>query len=71
MKSNEEVKEELQRQIKIHSLTKCYSKPTVQDAQKIIDLLDGDLKVDMGSQTETGSYYINLLLMEKLLNDAK
>ena len=64
MKNNEEIKEELQRQIRFTGMHLDY-KPTTQDAQKLIDMLGGDAKVEMGNSIESVCYYITLLLLEK------
>ena len=60
-----EVKEEIKRQIMSYSEKGGYSRPTVQDAQKIINMLGGDLKVNHDCQVETVCYYIMLLFLEK------
>lgn len=64
MKDNKEIKEELQRQIRFTGMRLEY-KPTTQDAQKLIDILGGDAKVEISNSIESVCYYITLLLLEK------
>ena len=64
MGKNKEIKEELQRQISFIEMH-LPMKPTTQNAQKLIDMLGGDIKVETGNSVESVCYYITLLFLEK------
>ena len=65
MKSSEEIKEELDRQICQYTNMTEFTRPYLQDAQKIIDILGGDLKISLEHRPDTIFYYIILLFLKE------
>ena len=65
MEISEEIKEELDRQIRQYENMTEFTRPYRQDAQKIIDSLGGDLKISLEHRSETILYYIILLFLKE------
>ena len=58
-----ELKEEIEKQISIFENNPIHQMPTIQEAQKLIDLLDGKLTATM-ENAGIVQYYLTLLIIK-------
>ena len=65
MEINEEIKKELDWQIRQYENMTEFTRVNRQDAQKVIDVLGGDLKIDIDHRPDTILYYIVLLFLKE------
>ena len=67
--SNSKIKEELKNQINRYARLGNNIRPNIRDAQNLIDMLGGDLRVEINAPTDAVCYYITLLAIEKQISE--